>query len=248
MQCSVNCNHGLLVIYAHRWFIKFAHFIRSLTFLFEFTDRSFPKTHTIIFQCGTTVNGLWMCMRSEHCLGPVSKHEFPSSTWFKRDRSSLRNIKWWNWNAFNPSSFTVATESTEGTGDKWKELFQEAYYAINFSCFLGGKIGLTTSDKNIIFVPLPRFLSEITHHFPSKRKKFSNNAGEGGRETWCVRHFVFFPHRRGGLHFLIGLCPKGSPVKIAHISVVWTYVSLWLCMFRCLLQEPIRLKVLWVDA
>ena len=59
---------------------------------------------------------------------------------------------------------------------------------------------------------------------------------------------------------------------IAHMSVVWAYVSLWLCnfvslylcilvslylcifvtlylcMFGCLLQEPIRLKVLWVDA
>ena len=35
--------------------------------------------------------------------------------------------------------------------------------------------------------------------------------------------------------------------KIAHMSVVWTYAS-WPCMFGCLLQEPIRLKVLWVDA
>ena len=31
--------------------------------------------------------------------------------------------------------------------------------------------------------------------------------------------------------------------KIAHMSVVWVYVSLWLCMFGCLLQGPIRLKV-----
>ena len=31
------------------------------------------------------------------------------------------------------------------------------------------------------------------------------------------------------------------------MSVVWAYVSLWLCMFGCLLQGPIRLKVLWVD-
>ena len=52
--------------------------------------------------------------------------------------------------------------------------------------------------------------------------------------------------------------------KKAHMSVVWAYVSLWrcifvtlylcifvtlyLCMFGYLLQEPIRLKVLWVDA
>ena len=107
-QCNVQsiyCNHSLLVIYAHRWFIMFAHFITSLTFLFEFTDRSVPKTLTIIFECGPTVNGVWMCMRSEHCLGPVSKHEFPSSTWFKCDRSSLRNIKCWNWNAFQSRLF-----------------------------------------------------------------------------------------------------------------------------------------------
>ena len=40
--------------------------------------------------------------------------------------------------------------------------------------------------------------------------------------------------------------------KIAHMSVVLAYVSLWLCgsvalwlcMLGCLLQEPIRLKVL----
>ena len=30
--------------------------------------------------------------------------------------------------------------------------------------------------------------------------------------------------------------------KIAHMSVDWAYVSLWLCMFRCFLQGPIRLK------
>ena len=32
--------------------------------------------------------------------------------------------------------------------------------------------------------------------------------------------------------------------KIAHMSVVWAYVSLWLCVFGFLLQEPIRLKIL----
>ena len=65
-----------------------------------------------------------------------------------------------------------------------RSFLQEAYYAINFSSFLGDKIGLITSDKNIIFVPLPLpFSSVITHHFRSKRKTFSNNAAEGGRET-----------------------------------------------------------------
>ena len=36
--------------------------------------------------------------------------------------------------------------------------------------------------------------------------------------------------------------------KIAHMSVVWAFASLWLCIFGCLLQGPIRLKVVWVDA
>ena len=27
--------------------------------------------------------------------------------------------------------------------------------------------------------------------------------------------------------------------KIAHMSVVWAYVSLWLCLFGCVLQGPI---------
>ena len=79
------------------------------------------------------------------------------------------------------------------------------------SFFLGVKIGLITSDKNIIFASLLRFLSEITHLFP-QNQKISNNAGEGERETRSVRHFVFFLHRQGGLHFLIGLFPKGSPI------------------------------------
>ena len=52
-----------------------------------------------------TMNGVWMCMPSEHCRGPVSKHEFSSSTWFRGNRSSLRNIKWWNWNAFQSRLF-----------------------------------------------------------------------------------------------------------------------------------------------
>ena len=62
--------------------------------------------------------------------------------------------------------------------------------------------GLLDLEKTM--VPLRRFLSEITHPFPS------NNAGKGGREIWSVCHFVFFLHRRGGHPFLIGLCPKGS--------------------------------------
>ena len=33
-----------------------------------------------------------------------------------------------------------------------------------------------------------------------KSQKTSNNAGEGGRESWPVHHIVFFRHRRGGLH------------------------------------------------
>ena len=33
-----------------------------------------------------TMNGVWMCMPSEHCRGPVSKHEFSSSTWFRGNR------------------------------------------------------------------------------------------------------------------------------------------------------------------
>ena len=32
--------------------------------------------------------------------------------------------------------------------------------------------------------------------------------------------------------------------KIAHASVVEAFVSLWLCLLGCVLQGPIRLKVL----
>ena len=60
---------------------------------------------------------------------------------------------------FNPSFFTVKTESIEGTEDNWKELFTRGLLCNQFFRFLGDKIGLITSDKNIIFVPLPWFLS-----------------------------------------------------------------------------------------
>lgn len=43
VQCSVNWNHSLLIIYAYRWFIKFVHVITSVTFFFEFTDRPSQK-------------------------------------------------------------------------------------------------------------------------------------------------------------------------------------------------------------
>lgn len=32
VQCSVNWNHSLLIIYAYRWFIKFVHVIQVLHF------------------------------------------------------------------------------------------------------------------------------------------------------------------------------------------------------------------------
>ena len=48
-----------------------------------------------------------------------------------------------------------------------------------FSLFLSDKIGLITSDKNNIFVPLPRFLSEITHLVPSKIRRLATTQGSG---------------------------------------------------------------------
>ena len=58
----------------------------------------------------------------------------------------------------NPGSFTVATESTEGTEDKRKELFTVGLLRDQFFLFfLGDNIGLITSDKIITFVPLHDF-------------------------------------------------------------------------------------------
>ena len=45
----LNCNRSMLNIYAHRWLMSFAHFITSLKFFYELTNRSVPKTLTIIF-------------------------------------------------------------------------------------------------------------------------------------------------------------------------------------------------------
>ena len=136
----------------------------------------------------------WCIMRSEHCRGSVFKHEFPSSTWFKRDRSSLRHIKWWNWNAFQSRLFYDGDRKYWGDGRQVNEAsnLQEAYCAINFSCFLGDKIGLITSDKNIIFVPLPRFLSEITHLFPSKIRRWRTTQvrGEGKPDQSAILSFL----------------------------------------------------------
>ena len=62
---------------------------------------------------------------------------------------------------FNPGSFTVATESTEGTGDKWKELFTRGLLRHQF--FL-----LITLDKNIIFFPHHDFYLKLPTSFPQK--------------------------------------------------------------------------------
>ena len=59
------------------------------------------------------------------------------------------------------------------------------------------------------------------------------------------RIYVRPGHRRAILNKVVFL---SYFEKIAHMSVVWAYVSLWLCMLGCLLQEPIRLNVLLVDA
>ena len=69
----------------------------------------------------------------------------------------------------NPGSFTVATESTEGTGDKRKELFTIGLPRDQFFLFLGDNIGLITS----VLFPSPPL--------PLKNWKISSNAGEGGR-------------------------------------------------------------------
>ena len=176
MQCSVNCNHSLLIIYAHRCFIKFANFITSRTFLFKFTERSVPKTLTIIFHCGPTVN-------AKGCVGGVSFSvvQFPNMNFPLQLDSNATDRPFVIYShrteiRFSPGSFTVAKESTKLRGRETSErsFLQEAYYAINFSCFLGDKIGLITSEQNII-VPLPPL--------SLKNQRISSNARKGGRET-----------------------------------------------------------------
>ena len=54
----------------------------------------------------------------------------------------------------NPGSFTVATESTEWTGDKRKELFTVGLLRDQFFLFLGDSIGLITS----VFFPYTIFI------------------------------------------------------------------------------------------
>ena len=67
-KCSDNWNHSLLIISAHRWFIQFAHFIKSLPCLFEFTDLSVQTRSRSSFSvdlpwtvygrvCGVTIAG-----------------------------------------------------------------------------------------------------------------------------------------------------------------------------------------------
>ena len=129
------------------------------SYIFLWVHRpSVPKTLAIIFQCGGTVNGVWICMWSEYCRGAVCKHQF--FLLFRR----------------------------EGRTNKFR---QEYYF-----CFVG---------------------SSFIWNYPLlslKNQKISNNGGEGGREISSVRHFVFFLHRRRGLHFFIGLCPKGSSIMM----------------------------------
>ena len=52
----------------------------------------------------------------------------------------------------------------------------------------------------------------------------------------------FRPLANEGLFYEL-FCKNSSYVSGVSVCI---FVALWLCMFGCLLQEPIRLKVLWV--
>ena len=80
--------------------------------------------------------------------------------------------------------------------------------------------------------------------------KWASDWQPRGREIMRVIYFIFALVKFQCLFELISVSfyLLSYFEKIAHMSVVWAYVSLWLCMLGCLLQEPIRLKVLWVDA
>ena len=88
---------------------------------------------------------------------------------------------------------------------------------------------------------------------------FRNCFIQASGDTVRVSSFTVFSFRslliclqtswlRSGINAFISLISSFLSYfeKLAHMSVVWAYVSLWLCMFGCLLQEPIRLKVPWV--
>ena len=64
----------------------------------------------------------------------------------------------------NPGSFTVATESTEWTGDKRKELFTVSLLRDQFFLFLVDNIGLITS----VFFPLHDFYLKLPTPSPQK--------------------------------------------------------------------------------
>ena len=178
-----------------------------------------PNTLTIIFQCGPTVNGVWTCMRSDHCRGPVSKHEFYSSTWFKRDRSFRRKIKWWNRNAFQSGLFYCKERKYWGDGRQLKEAFYKGLTIQSIFPVFRRKSRTNNFKQEYYFCSLTTIV--IWNYPPLSLKSHmrlvtTQGRGRGGRETWPVHHFVFFMHRRGGLHFVIGLCPKGSPIKIKN--------------------------------
>ena len=95
---------------------------------------------------------------------------------------------------FNRGSFTVATEIKVLRGRETSErsFLQEANYTINFSCFLGEKVGLISSDKNITFVSLTRVFSEITHFFPSKIRRLATSEGRGDGKPHRFTILSFF--------------------------------------------------------
>ena len=119
-------------------------------------------------------------------------------------------VKWWNWNAFQ-SVFFYFKHSEDGrqmkiTLDKSLRLLprnqvflfsRRKHRANNF-----------TQEYCSCSPTISFFFSEMTHPFPSKIRRLEGNAVEGGRETWSIRQFVFFLHRWGGLHFMVGRCPE----------------------------------------
>ena len=55
---------------------------------------------------------------------------------------------------------------------------------------------------------------------------------------------AWFKKKKAGVKNLFSSFLLSYFEKIAHASVVEAFVSLWLCLLGCVLQGPIRLKVL----
>ena len=135
----INCNHSLLIILQNLWFHGP---VRPQNAHNHLLVRTYPEW--TVYGCVWGVS--------------ITVVQFPNIPLLDSNTIDRPFIKWWNWNASQSGLFYSSDRKYWGDGRQEKgALYSRLTSWSIFPVFLGDNIGLITSDKIIIFVPLHDF-------------------------------------------------------------------------------------------